>query len=234
MVATSKPRKIARLVPGVLGMVASVTLPSIPIIILALILVSSAQAQQLLDYGTFSGYGLRKGILGNDYQNVLGACITGTESPLSASHANARVSIVYSADQYKRAFHIDQKAEATFLGIAGGGEDLHIGQETCSSGSAFDIIIETYAEHDGRTVDNVVWDSRHQAMIDSHDPIQILQARTDCGDRYIQSLGTIAVLETTGILGISLTTLSPQARTPPNNSLIRSCPPRYSRTVKRC
>jgi hypothetical protein len=146
------------------------------------------QSQQLLDYGIYNGYGLGKGILGNDYQNVLGACITGTKSPLPASHSQARVSIVYSADQYKAAFHIDQKAEASFLGLAGGGEDLHIGQETGSSGSAFDIIVEAFAEHDGETLDNIVFDNRHQEMIDSRDPAQIEQVRTDCGDRYIQTV----------------------------------------------
>src|SRR5262249_32382743 len=143
---------------------------------------------KLLDYHPFAGYGIRKGILGNDYSTPLAACITGTESPLRASHAAVRVSIVASSDEYKRAFHIDQKAEASFLGIGGGGEELHFGQETSGSSSLFDIIVEAYGEHDSQTVDNIAWDIKYQTKLDSNDPAKIQEVRRDCGDRYIQTV----------------------------------------------
>src|SRR6266446_3609164 len=136
--------------------------------------INSADAQ-LLDYGPFAGYGLKKGILGSDYSNPFAACIKGKESPLTASRSAVRVSIVYNADEYKQAFHIDQKAEASFLGIGGGGEELHFGQENSGSSSAFDIVIEAYGEHDSQTVDNIAWDPKYDAMLKSGDPAKIEQ-----------------------------------------------------------
>jgi hypothetical protein len=142
---------------------------------------------QLLDYHTFGGYGLAKGILGNDYTQPLPACITGDQTPLSASHADVRVSIVYSAYQYQQAFHIDQKAQASYLEF-GGGDELHIGRETGSSGSAFDIIVEAYGEHDANTINNIQWSPPYKSMIESGDPQKIATVRLACGDRYIETV----------------------------------------------
>jgi hypothetical protein len=169
----------------------------------------------LLDYGKFSGYGLRKGILGNDYVNALAACITGKESPLPASNKAVRVSVVSSASEYKQAFHIDQKAEASFLGIAGGGEELHFGQENSGSSTAFDIIVEAYGEHDSQTIDNITWDPRYQALLDSGEPAKIQRVREDCGDRYIQTVFNevrlFAVLHVSKQQSSTLTTFSANA-----------------------
>jgi len=143
---------------------------------------------QLLDYGNYSGYGLKKGILGNDYAHPLAACITGTESTLPASQAAVRASIVYNADEYKNAFHIDQKAEVSFLGYGSGDDELHFGQENVGNSSAFDIIVEAYGEHDGVTIDNVKWDAPYRTLIDSGNPVNIQRVRDACGDRYIQTV----------------------------------------------
>jgi hypothetical protein len=171
-----------------------------------------AIAQQLLDYGTYKSYGIRKGILGNDYENVLAACIHGDESPLPASKSNARVSIVYSADQYEQAFHIDQNAKASFLGIGGGGEELHFGQETGHSGSAFDIVVEAYSEYPSNTVNNIKWDSPYDTMMSSGNVAKIDQVRQDCGDRYIETVFNearlFAVLHVSSHVASSLTTFS--------------------------
>src|ERR1700730_15244021 len=99
-----------------------------------------AQAAQLLDYAPYAGYGLKKGILGHDFATPLPSCIHGTESTLPASNFDERVSITYTADEYKKAFHVDQKAEASMLSMGSGGEELHIGVETQGASSSFDII----------------------------------------------------------------------------------------------
>jgi hypothetical protein len=156
-------------------------------IVLLLFLCLSSGNAQLLDYGTFAGYGLKKGILGNDYTHPLAACVTGNEEVLNASHANVRASIAYSASEYEHAFHIDQNAKATFLEF-GGGDELHIGHVTGSSGSAFDIILEAYAEHESNTINNISWDSPYAEMVKSEDPSQIQKVRLACGDRYIQTV----------------------------------------------
>lgn len=166
----------------------SITPRHIILSVVALLLFSGVLRAQTLDYGTFSGYGIGMGILGNDYMTPLAACITGTQSTLDASIAGFRASIVYNADEYKSAFHIDQQAQASFLGIAGGSDEMHFGRETGTSGSAFDIIIEAYGEHPGKTIDNVKWDDRYQAMLDSGDPVKKQQVRLDCGDRYIKTV----------------------------------------------
>lgn len=158
-------------------------------VLVILVLLSGTTAKaQLLDYGTFAGYGIKKGILGNDYTTPLAACISGTVSTLPASRSAVRVSIVDNANEYKQAFHIDQKAEASFLGIGGGGEEFHFGQENTGRSSAFDIIIEAYGEHNGQTVDNIKWDAPYDSFMASGDPVKVQQARQDCGDRYIQTV----------------------------------------------
>jgi hypothetical protein len=72
---------------------------------------------QLLDYGTLAGYGIGKGTMGNDYTTPLASCITGTTSQLSASQSNIRANISYNSDDYDEAFHVDQNAKASVLGI---------------------------------------------------------------------------------------------------------------------
>jgi hypothetical protein len=186
--------------------------------IAVVILLASCSAvanAQLLDYGTFSGYGLKKGILGNDYNNPLAACVTGTESTLPASHAAVRASITYSEDEYKRAFHIDQQAQATILGIGGGGDELHFGQENAGSSYAFNIIIEAYGEHPSNTIDHVTLDPKYEAMLNSGDAAKIQQVRATCGDRYIQTVFNetrlFAVLHVSKQLQSSLTTFAGKA-----------------------
>jgi hypothetical protein len=148
---------------------------------------SSANAQQLLDYGTFNGYSLGKGFLGNDYTNPLPACITWTPATQPRSHAGVRVSITYSSEEYRRAFHIDQQAEASFLGF-GGSDELHFGQETGESGSVFDIVVEAYGEHDAETINHPTWDPSYATKLASEDPVAVQQVREECGDRYIQTV----------------------------------------------
>ena len=143
---------------------------------------------QLLDYGPYNGYGLKKGILGNDFGNPLAACITGQETTLPASHSAIRANIVYNSDEYKNAFHIDQTAEASFLGYGGGGDELHFGQENSGKSSAFDIILEAYGEHDSQTINNVKWDPPYDSLITSGNPAKIQQVREACGDRYIETV----------------------------------------------
>jgi hypothetical protein len=150
--------------------------------------IHSAHAQ-LLDYGTFSGYGIGKGLLGNDYANPLPPCITWHEIPLAAAHAEVRVSIVYDKNQYKQAFHIDQKADVSILKIASGGDELHIGRDTEQSGSAFDIVVEAYAERNSSTVDaQPTWISPYREMMATGDPPKIAAVRQICGDRFIQTV----------------------------------------------
>ena len=120
----------------------SAAYPRIGVILFLLLFCVCPARAQLLDYGNYSGYGLKKGILGNDYAHPLAACITGNESSLPASQASVRASIVYNADEYRNAFHIDQKAEASFLGYGSGDDELHFGQENVGNSSAFDIIVE--------------------------------------------------------------------------------------------
>jgi hypothetical protein len=179
---------------------------------------SSAYAQsQLLEYGPFKGYGIGKGIRGNDYEKPLAACIKGTEAPLAASGIKIVVSIVSSEDEYKQAFHIDQKAEASFLGIGGGGEELHFGQQNSGVSTAFDIIVEAYGEHDSQTLNNVQWDPNlpYKAMLDSGDPSKIQQVRNACGDRYIETVFNevrlFAVLHVSKQQNSTLTTFSGSA-----------------------
>ena len=143
---------------------------------------------QLLDYGPYSGYGLKKGIRGNDFGNPLAACITGQETNLPASHSAIRVNIVYNSDEYKQAFHIDQSAEASFLGLGGGSDELHFGQENSGKSSAFNIILEAYGEHDSQTINNVKWDAPYDTLVMSANPVKIQRVREACGDRYIQTV----------------------------------------------
>ena len=124
-------------------------------------------AQTTLDYGPYSSFGIGKGILGNDFAHPLAACITGAQSDLPASHASVNVSIVYSNDEYSRAFHLDQSAKASFLGIGSGGDDLHFGQEDSRTTRAFDIIVEAYGEHPSQTIDHIDWDPRYAKLMDS-------------------------------------------------------------------
>lgn len=201
-------------ITGLIGRTSNVwILEALLVGVLLLIYTGEANAQQLLDYGTFSGYGLGKGIRGNDYKNPLAACITGAPSSLPASHSDVRVSIVYNADEYKEAFHIDQKAEASYLGY-GGSDELHIGKETGRSGSAYDIIVEAYGEHDSDTINNIKWDPQWDAMIRSGNAAQIQQVRLSCGDRYIQTVfketRLFAVLHVSSQQYSSLTQLSLQ------------------------
>jgi len=156
--------------------------------VLLLALFAMPVRAQLLDYGPYSGYGLKKGILGNDYGNPLAACITGQETNLPASHSAIRANIVYNSDEYKRAFHIDQSAEASFLGFGGGSDEMHFGQENSGKSSAFDIILEAYGEHDSQTINNIKWDAPYAALLASADPVKIQQVREACGDRYIQTV----------------------------------------------
>jgi hypothetical protein len=154
--------------------------------VLPFVCINLAQAQ-LLDYTTFAGYGIGKGIMGNDYTTPLASCITGTTSNLAASQSAVQVSIVYNSNQYNQAFHIDQNAQASFLGI-GGGDSLQFGDETSTSGKFFDIVIEAYSELPSNTIDNVKWDSPYDAMISSGDPTKIQAVRASCGDRYVETV----------------------------------------------
>jgi hypothetical protein len=185
------------------------------IIVLVSLLSGTSASAQLLDYGTFSGYGLGKGILGNDYTQPLPSCITGLTEPLHASHADVVASITYSAYEYKQAFHVDQSAEASFLDIAGGSEELHIGRETTKSGSAFDIIVEGYSEHDSDTIGHVKWDPPYDKMIQSGDPQQVRTVRNICGDRFIETVFNevrlFVVLHVSSQVSSSLTTFSGKA-----------------------
>jgi hypothetical protein len=148
----------------------------------------TAQSQQLLDYAPFAGYTLRKGILGNDYSQPLTSCISGKESQLPASSTKLRASITYNADEYKRAFHLDSSAQATFLNVGNVGVEARYGQETGNSGSAFDVILEAYSEHPALTVDDVQWNTPYKELIGSGDPNKIKQVRQSCGDRFIQTV----------------------------------------------
>jgi len=142
---------------------------------------------QILDYTTFAGYGIGKSILGNDFTAPLASCITGITSNLTASQSAVQVSIVFNSNQYDQAFHIDQNAQASFLGI-GGGDSLQFGDETSTSGTFFDIVIEAYSELPSNTINNVAWDSPYDAMISSGDPSKIQAVRASCGDRYIETV----------------------------------------------
>jgi hypothetical protein len=146
------------------------TIAPLIICLAAMLAGSKSSANQLLDYGPFSGYGLGKGILGNDYTTPLPGCIKGNKSPLPASAARVWASIVYTADEYKQAFHVDQTANATVIG--GGGEELHIGIETGKSRIAFDIFVEAYGEHDSDTLDNVEWDEPFKTLMAANDPVK--------------------------------------------------------------
>src|ERR1019366_3615859 len=150
-------------------------------------LAPNAGKAQLLDYVQYSGYSLAKGILGNDYTTPFGACITGAKSKIPASHEDVLISITYSADEYKQALHIDHKGQAAYYEF-GGGDQLHIGHETGSSGSAFDIVLQAYTESDSDTIDNIKWDSPYDQMIASGDSGKIQAVRLACGDRYIQTV----------------------------------------------
>jgi hypothetical protein len=180
-----------------------------------LVISPDAGFAQLLDYSTFAGYGLGKGILGNDLGHPLPACVTGTQSKLPASHANIRVSITYSAYEYKQAFHIDQSAQVSVLDFGSGGDEMHIGRETGSSGSAFDIVIEAYGEHDSDTIGNVRWDAPYDAMVASGDDTKIRHVRETCGDRFIETVFSevrlFAVLHVSSQKTSSLTTFSGKA-----------------------
>jgi hypothetical protein len=157
--------------------------------LIAILLGSGAQARaQLLDYNTFAGYGLGKGFLANDLSQPLPACITATQTKLPASHADVRVSISYSSSDYEQAFHIDQSAQASYLKLASGSDTLHIGRETSSSGSLFDIIVEAYGEHDSDTLGNIKWDPPYDQLIATGDPAKIQTVRAACGDRFIETV----------------------------------------------
>lgn len=150
-------------------------------------LAPSCASSQMLDYQRFSGYGIGKGFIGNDFANPLPACIKGEKSSLPASRAGVRVSIATNAREYKQAFHLDHKGEASFLGF-GGGDELRFGRETGSSDSAFDIIVEAYSERDSETIDNVRWGAPYDSMMASEDPAKIRAVRLACGDRFIQTV----------------------------------------------
>ena len=143
---------------------------------------------QLLDYGAYSGYALGRGIIGDDFSQPLPNCITGNSATTSASKADIRVSIVNTDDQYSQAFHIDQKAEASYLDVGSAAEELHLSQQTKRSSSAFDIVIEAYSEKDADTIGNIKWDSPYDKMMTSGDPGKIEQVRATCGDRFIQTV----------------------------------------------
>lgn len=178
---------------------------------------SIAQAQ-LLEYSPFSGYSIAEGILGNDYQHPLGACITYQETHPPASASDVRVSIVFNADQYRQAFHIDQNAQASYLGIFKGSDELHISQDTLDSGSAYDIIVEAYSQRDGDSIGEhpVHWDPHYQKMMDSGNRAQIEQVRADCGDRYIKTvfyeMRLFAVIHVSNHSSSTLRTLSGQVK----------------------
>jgi hypothetical protein len=176
---------------------------------------SGTCVSQTLDYGTFSGFGLGKGILGDDYSHPLASCITGTQSALIADQASVNVSIVYTDDEYSRAFHIDQSAKATFLGVGGGGDDLHFGQEDSRATRAFDIIVEAFGEHPSQTLNNIDWDKRHSDMLKSADPAAQAAVRVECGDRYIETVFNesrlFAVLHVSSQQNSSLTQFSGKA-----------------------
>jgi hypothetical protein len=86
--------------------------------------------ERLLDYGSYSGFSVPKGILGNDFTTPLTACVTGNISHPPASRSSIRVSITYNASEYNQAFHIDQSAQASVLNLGGGSEEVHIGVQT--------------------------------------------------------------------------------------------------------
>jgi hypothetical protein len=157
--------------------------------ILGLGLFLSTQARgQLLDYGTYSGYALGRGILGNDFGQPLPQCITGKTSTTPASHADVRASIIYSDSEYQQALHIEQNAKASFLKIGGGGEEMHFQRESTGSSSAFDIILEAYSEYPSDTIANPDWSAPYAAMMASGDPAKIRQVRETCGDRFIDTV----------------------------------------------
>jgi hypothetical protein len=168
------------------GVSCSILIPFVSLLVSAAL--PSAEDNQLLDYGPYKGYDIGMGILGTDYSTPLGACVTGTKSPLSASRTESVVSIVYNASQYEHSFHIDQKADASFLGMGGGGDELHFGQEINNSSTAFTIIVETHGEVDSQTLGNIKWDEPYKARVESGDPEKIRQVRRDCGDRFIQTV----------------------------------------------
>ncbi|MFM0755149.1 hypothetical protein [Paraburkholderia strydomiana] len=177
--------------------------------------IQAAAVGQLLDYGQYSGFSLMKGIVGNDFEHPRSACITGQRNVLHANKADFRVSIVYNSSEYKEAFHLDYKAEASFLDIGGGGDEFHFYRENNKSDVAFDIIIEAYSEADGETVDNPKWDEPYQTLMDSGDISKIRQVREACGDRYIQSVFNerrlYAVMHVSSQIGSSLTKFSGDA-----------------------
>jgi hypothetical protein len=154
----------------------------------AMALFAAPAQAQLLDYGTYNGFGLGKGILGNDFEHPLPQCVNGQQGVLPASHADVRASIVYNESEYQRAFHIDQNAKASFLGIGGGGEEFHFRREQSGSSTAFAIILEAYSEADGDTLNNVQLMPPYQAMMNSGDPAKIAAVRKICGDRFIETV----------------------------------------------
>jgi hypothetical protein len=166
----------------------------------------------LLDYGTYSGYGLGKGILGNDYGTPLPSCIIGTTVPLPASTAHLRANVVYSESEYALAFHIDQSASASFLDIGKGSEEVHFGYSNDKSARAFDIVVEAYSERPSQTLNNIDWDAVHKPMAASVDPAVQHQLRSQCGDRYIETvfneIRLFAVLHVSSQKSSSLTQFS--------------------------
>jgi hypothetical protein len=147
-----------------------------------------AVAQQLLDFGPYQGFALGKGILGSDYSNPLPSCIHGSQNLLPSSGADVRVSIVFNQDQYSSAFHIDQKAQASFLGLGGGSESFSLGKSEQSATTGFNVVVEAYSEDAGQTLDNINWDPPYDEMMRSGDPMKTQQVRQICGDRFIDSV----------------------------------------------
>ncbi|MEI9930413.1 MAG: hypothetical protein WDM89_07625 [Rhizomicrobium sp.] len=124
-----------------------------------MVIAASADENQndFLNYGTFRGYALAKGILGNDfYATPKPSCITGTTNSSNASHGTISVSIVFNASQYKEAFHVDAKAQASYMAF-NGGADVDIKESSAFNNSAFDIIMEDYSEQPTSTIDNIDW-----------------------------------------------------------------------------
>ncbi|MBN3760749.1 hypothetical protein [Burkholderia sp. Ac-20365] len=157
-------------------------------IVFALLSGGELHAQKkLLDYGPYNGYTLGKGFLGNDFTQPLSSCLKGKSNPYRASRSRMVASITYSSSDYEKALHIDQAAEASFLNVVSGSEELQLGRSTTASGSLFDIVIEAYSEFNGETLDNIAWDSPYDGWMASGDPQKIELVRQTCGDSYIET-----------------------------------------------
>lgn len=149
--------------------------------------VSDAKANQTIDWGPYIGLGLAKGVTANDiYVEPKPSCITFQQADLPSSHMTATASIVFNAEQYSHALHVDASVKGTY-GPLSASAKAQTKETDAFSDSSFDIILEIDRDTVGKTLNNVDWDARHKPMIATGTPDALNQVRVECGDRYVAS-----------------------------------------------